>query len=64
MPSDDNFIARGRTQAEISDEMGMPVIYISIEGMLEVFKKLGIPEENLCSYCIGGKHPFKKMKES
>jgi amidophosphoribosyltransferase len=60
MPPDDNFIARGRTQAEISDKMGMPVIYISTEGMLEVFNKLGIPEKHLCSYCIGGEHPFKK----
>jgi glutamine phosphoribosylpyrophosphate amidotransferase len=60
MPPDDNFIARGRTKAEISDEMGMPVIYISTKGMLEVFNKLGIPEKHLCSYCIGGAHPFNK----
>jgi amidophosphoribosyltransferase len=61
MPPDDNFIARGRTQEEISTEMGMPVIYISTEGMLKVFKKLGIPERNLCTYCIGGMHPFSKV---
>lgn len=60
MPPDDNFIARERTQDEISSEMGMPVVYISTKGMLKVFNRLGIPEENLCTYCIGGKHPFKK----
>lgn len=58
MPPDDNFIARGRTQKEISDKMGMPIRYISPEGMLNVYKKLGVPEEDLCTYCIGGKHPF------
>ena len=59
MPPDDNFIARGRTQEEISDEMNMPVVYISLEGMLKVYKELGISEENLCTYCIGGRHPFE-----
>jgi amidophosphoribosyltransferase len=60
MPPDDNFIARGRTQEEISYEMGMHVVYISSKGMLKVYEELGIPEENLCTYCIGGKHPFKQ----
>ncbi len=59
MPPDDNFIARGRTQEEISDEMGMHVVYISSKGMLKVYEELGISEQNLCTYCIGGKHPFK-----
>lgn len=59
MPPDDNFIARGRSLKEISATIGMPVQYISPEGMLRGFEKLGIPRENLCTYCIGGKHPFK-----
>jgi amidophosphoribosyltransferase len=58
MPPDDNFIARGRTKEEISSEMGMPIVYISSEGMLKVYKKLGISEKNLCTYCIGGGLPF------
>lgn len=58
MPPDDNFIARERTQEEISGAMGMPVVYISSEGMLKVFSKMGISEENLCTYCIGGRHPY------
>jgi amidophosphoribosyltransferase len=61
MPPDDNFIARGRTREEISNTMGMPIIYISLKGMLRVYEKLGIAEENLCTYCIGGKHPFENM---
>jgi amidophosphoribosyltransferase len=60
MPPEDNFIARGKTQEEISDEMGMPIVYISSKGMLKVFEKLGMSERHLCTYCIGGKHPFKK----
>jgi len=27
--------------------------------MLRAYEKLGIPRENLCTYCIGGKHPFE-----
>ena len=61
MPPDDNFIARGRTQEEINNEMRMPVVYISREGMFKVYKKLGISEQNLCTYCIGGKHPFDNV---
>lgn len=58
MPPDDNFIARGRTQKEISKRMKMPVIYLSAQGMLAAYKRLGISENHLCTYCIGGKHPF------
>jgi glutamine phosphoribosylpyrophosphate amidotransferase len=59
MPPNDSFIARGRTQEEISKIMKMPVYYISSEGMLKAFEKVGIAKEDLCTYCIGGKHPFK-----
>jgi amidophosphoribosyltransferase len=58
MPADDDFIARGRTSEEIGKEMGMPIVYISMQGMLEAYEKLGMPREHLCTYCIGGKHPF------
>ena len=57
-PPGDEFIARGRTQEEISLEMKMPVVYLSLAGMLKAFKKAGIPENQLCTYCIGGGHPF------
>lgn len=61
MPLNDNFIARGKTIREISDEIGMETHYISVEGMLRGFEKLGMPRENLCYYCIGGEHPFKGL---
>jgi glutamine phosphoribosylpyrophosphate amidotransferase len=64
MPPNDNFIARGRTQEQISEIMKMPVFYISIEGMLRAFEKVGIPREDLCTYCIGGKHPFQELASS
>ena len=59
MPPDDNFIARGRTLEQISREMKMPVFYLSMNGMLSAYEKLGILGGNLCTYCIGGEHPFK-----
>jgi amidophosphoribosyltransferase len=61
MPPDDDFIARGRTLEEISNDMGMQIVYISSQGMLDVYKKLGIPEGNLCTYCIGGQPPFDNL---
>ena len=59
MPPNDNFIARGRTREEISEIMRMSVFYISSEGMLRAFEKVGILREDLCTYCIGGKHPYQ-----
>jgi len=59
MPPNDKFIARNRTLEEISAELGMPTWYISLDGMISAFESLGMPKENLCTYCIGGKHPFK-----
>lgn len=61
MPSNDNFIARNRTIEEISAQIGMPTYYLSREGMFKAFEKVGIPRQNLCSYCIGGEHPFKDL---
>ena len=57
MPPDDDFIARGRTSDDISEIMNMPTYFISVEGMLSVFEKLGLPINHLCTYCIGGKNP-------
>ena len=38
--------------------MEMPVVYISLRSMFKAFERAGIPEANLCTYCIGGKYPF------
>ena len=64
MPPDDKFIARDRTMNEISAKMGMPVKYLSINGMLKIFERLGIPKEKLCYFCVGGEHPFKDIPEN
>lgn len=58
MPPEDNFIARNATSEEISEAIGAEVLFMSKEGMLNVFEKLGIPKENLCYFCIGGAKPF------
>jgi amidophosphoribosyltransferase len=58
MPPNDDFIARGRTVAQISQEVEMDVRYISLEGMLKAFEKAGLIKEELCTFCIGGKKPF------
>jgi amidophosphoribosyltransferase len=62
MPPHDSFIAREKNLEEISKAVGMKVIYISQQGMLEAFRRSGFqnPEKNLCAYCIGGKHPFEQ----
>ncbi|MSR84582.1 MAG: hypothetical protein EXS58_16975 [Candidatus Latescibacteria bacterium] len=57
-PVGEEFIARGRNEEEIGRQLGMPVAYISVEGMLAAYERSGMPEKNLCTYCIGGRHPF------
>jgi amidophosphoribosyltransferase len=54
----EGFIARDRTAEQISEKMGMPVVYVSVPGMLRAFERLGMGGEDLCTYCIGGSHPF------
>ena len=67
MPPEENeehkFIARNRNVDEISKIIGMPVRFISRQGMLDVFRSFGIAEESLCSFCIGGKHPFEGLEK-
>jgi amidophosphoribosyltransferase len=58
MPPDDKFIARNRSVDEISMAMNIEVHYISTEGMLKAFERAGLPGQRLCTYCIGGSHPF------
>ena len=65
MPINDRFIARNEnknsTVDEISKKMGMEVKYLSVDGMLKTFEKIGLTKDNLCYFCIGGEHPFKNM---
>ncbi len=59
MPPNDSFIARGRSSEEISTAAGLRVVYLSVDGMLRAFEKAGLQRNALCTYCIGGEHPFK-----
>lgn len=59
MPPTDTFIARGRTPHEINTAAGMRVVYLSVAGMLRAFERAGVKKDSLCTYCIGGDHPFK-----
>ncbi len=65
MPPEDNFVVlsqdkkKNRTDQEISKELGLNLRFLSVEGMLKAFERVGIKRENLCYFCIGGKHPFE-----
>ncbi len=61
MPEGDDFIARRRNNDEISRELGLSVNYLSIQGFFNAFKRAGMPSENLCTFCIGGEHPFHEV---
>ncbi len=58
MPPNDDFIVRGRTEEEINEKIGAEVYFLSVNGMLTAFEKLGMKREHLCYFCIGGKKPF------
>ena len=58
-PKGEEFIARGRGPSEISAKMGMPVVYLSVEKMLKAYQQAGILKQDLCTYCIGGRHPLE-----
>ncbi len=62
MPPDDSFIARNRTQEEISRLIGMPIYYLSPSSMKSVFSGLGMNPGNLCTYCIGGENPLVSLR--
>ena len=69
MSPDDEFIVRvkdesglrNRTDEEISDFIGMPIFFLSREGEMEVFERLGLSKDNLCTRCTGGDHPFVRL---
>tara|TARA_B100000686_G_scaffold299487_1_gene333293 strand:+ start:404 stop:1870 length:1467 start_codon:yes stop_codon:yes gene_type:complete len=62
-PQGEEFVARGRTIDQISDKMGMPVVYLSPQSMIAAFRQAGVPESDLCTFCIGGRHPFAELNE-
>jgi amidophosphoribosyltransferase len=66
MPSNDAFVIRkisedkevNRTYAEVGEKLGAEIYYLSVEGMFRTFENLGMPRNHLCTFCVGGKHPF------
>ena len=60
MPPNDTFFARDRSMEQMHEAAGAQVVYLTIEGMLKVYERLGIAPENLCTYCIGGPYPYAK----
>ena len=64
MPPDDDFYVRGRSLQEMHDDEGGSIVYITVEGMLSVFERLGMPRSRLCTYCIGGPHPYAGIAEA
>lgn len=66
MPPDDNFLIRdetglkNRTPEEVSKDYGgrIQVVYLSSEGMFKAYENVGMPRENLESFCIGGQNSF------
>lgn len=65
MPPEDDFIVRtedkknNRTDEEISKAIGATVYFLSPSGLFRAFERCGMRRENLCSFCIGGNHPFR-----
>ena len=60
MPPNDTFFARDRSMEQMREAVGAQVVYLTKEGMLKVYDRLGIAPENLCTYCIGGPYPYAK----
>jgi amidophosphoribosyltransferase len=55
MKTKDQFIARGKTNQEITEEIGADSLaYISIDGLV---KSIGMPKQNLCLSCLTGEYP-------
>ena len=44
----------------MAEAAGTQVVYLTTEGMLKVYQRLGIAPDNLCTYCIGGPYPYAK----
>ncbi|MBI2573002.1 hypothetical protein HYV86_04045 [Candidatus Woesearchaeota archaeon] len=63
MPATDTFVVRtldgrNRTLDEISAQIGVKVHYLSQEGFERAFRSFGVSLDELCTFCIGGEHPF------
>ncbi|MBN2101913.1 MAG: hypothetical protein JW716_03515 [Candidatus Aenigmarchaeota archaeon] len=59
--ADHKFVARGRNSRGISKAIGMDTRALSVRGMKSAFRKAGMDPNNLCTFCIGGRHPYRKF---
>ena len=60
-PGDDFAISKYGSVEGIARAIKLEALhYLSKDGMI---RGIGIPEENLCTYCIGGEDPIKAYKE-
>ena len=60
-PQGSEFIARGKSIEQIGEAMEIPVVYLSRQDMLRAFEAAGLPERDLCTYCIGGSEPYETV---
>jgi len=66
MPPDDDFIARNRTEEDISEyliettktKIKFNMHYLSIDGMFRAYERLGFKRDQFCYFCIGGPKTF------
>lgn len=56
-----NGTMRNATHEEIEAQAGMPVFYMQMDDLIEVFERRGIPPANLCRNCIGGPDPLAML---
>ncbi len=55
------FVARGRNRIGISKAIGVDTRALNVKGMKSAFRKAGMDPNNLCTFCIGGCHPYKEF---
>ena len=53
-PTKEELIASNKTEEEISKEIGAPVIYNTLDGLVNA---IGLPKDKLCLACINGDYP-------
>ena len=54
------FVARGRNFRSIGRKIGMEARALDARGMKSAFRKAGMDPNNLCTFCIGGCHPYRE----
>lgn len=58
-PDTTEFVSRGRTEAQISEAMGMTVRQLPLADVAEVYRQIGRNIDDFCTFCVGGPRPFE-----